>query len=106
MLGAMLTGIFVSASNRTQLLAYQWGFLTSFLPAFLLSGFVFTIDNMPVIIQVLTYVFPGRYFVTIMRAIFLKGVGLDIIWFELLLLAVYTAALFVATTRKLEAKVA
>lgn len=106
MLGALFTGIFVSATFRTQLQAYQVGLVISFLPAFLLSGFVFAIENMPVVIQGLTYLFPGRYFVTISRAIFLKGVGLEIIWFELLLLAAYAGLLFVATTRKLRAKVA
>ncbi len=106
MLGALFTGIFVSASTRTQLEAYQIGLVVSFLPAFLLSGFVFAIENMPVVIQGMTYLFPARYFVTVARGIFLKGVGLEIVWFELLLLAGYAALLFVATTRKMRAKVA
>ena len=73
--GALCWGIFLSAVARTQLLAYQMGMLTSFLPAFLLSGFVYSIENMPPVIQVVTYIVPARYFVTILKGIFLKGVG-------------------------------
>jgi ABC-2 type transport system permease protein len=69
-------------------MAYQLGMLTSFLPAFLLSGFVFAIENMPVVIQVVTYLFPSRYFITILKGLFLKGVELHILWVESSLLLV------------------
>ena len=52
------------------------GMLSSFLPGFLLSGFVFAIENMPTVIQVITHVVPARYFVTILKGMFLKGVGI------------------------------
>ena len=52
---------------KSQLLAYQMGILSSFLPAFLLSGFVYSIENMPAVIQVITHVVPARYFVTILE---------------------------------------
>src|ERR1039457_2424787 len=68
--GALCWGVFISASTRSQLLAYQLGVLTSFLPAFLLSGFIYSIQNMPVVIQAFTYVVPARYFVTLLKAIF------------------------------------
>ncbi len=74
--GALFWGIFVSAAARTQLQAYQMGMLSSFLPAFLLSGFVYSIENMPPVIQVITRIVPARYFVTILKGVFLKGVGL------------------------------
>jgi len=106
LLGALFCGIYVSAANRTQLQAYQLGMLISFLPAFLLSGFVYSLSNMPVVIQVLSYFFPARYFVTIVKGIFLKGVGLEILWLEMALLAVYATLLFLASTRKLKAKLA
>ena len=106
MIGALFCGIWVSASNRTQLQAYQMGMLLSFLPAFLLSGFVYSIENMPVVIQVISYVFPARYIVTILKGVFLKGVGLEVVWLELVFLAVYGAVFFLAATRKLKAKLA
>ena len=75
--GALFWGIFVSAAARTQLQAYQMGILSSFLPAFLLSGFVYSIETMPKVIQVITHIVPARYFVTILKGVFLKGVGLQ-----------------------------
>ncbi len=85
-------------------MAYQMGMLTSFLPAFLLSGFVFAIENMPVVIQVVSYVFPSRYFVTILKGIFLKGVGLDVLWMEVMLLVVYALAAVPRRNQEAEAE--
>jgi ABC-2 type transport system permease protein len=104
--GALCWGILLSAAARTQLLAFQLGLLTTFLPAFLLSGFVFDIENMPVVVRVITYIFPTRYFVTILKGIFLRGVGLHVVWFEFTLLAVYAAVVFTVATRRLRRKVA
>ena len=60
--GALFWGVFVSASARTQLQAYQMGVLSSFLPAFMLSGFVYSIETMPKVIQVVTLIVPaGRW---------------------------------------------
>lgn len=106
LVGALFWGILLSALARTQLVAYQLAMLTSFLPAFLLSGFVFSIENMPLPIQVVTYVFPTRYFVTILKGIFLRGVGLEILWFETALLAAYGGLIFLLATRRLRQKVA
>ena len=104
--GALFWGIFVSASARTQLQAYQMGVLSSFLPAFLLSGFVYSIENMPRVIQVITRVVPARYFVSILKGIFLKGAGVRILWEELLFLALYAVIVFLLATRKLNRKLA
>ena len=104
--GALFWGIFISAAARSQLLAFQMGLLSSFLPAFLLSGFVYATENMPPVIQAITYVVPARYFVTILKGVFLKGVGLNVLWPPILLLVVYAAVVFVAATRKLGEKLA
>ena len=104
--GSLCWGIFLSATARSQLLAYQLGALTSFLPAFLLSGFVYAIENMPALIQVVTYIFPARYFITILKGIFLKGIGLRVLWIEVAFLSLYSAAVFIIATRKLRQKVA
>ena len=106
LMGALFWGILLSAMAKTQLLAFQLGMVTSFLPAFLLSGFVYAIENMPVVIQVITYVFPSRYFITILKGIFLKGVGLDVLWMEAAFLVVYGTVVFLAATRKLKPKIA
>jgi len=106
LLGALFWGIFLSAAARTQVLAYQLGVLSSFLPAFLLSGFIFAIENMPRAIQLITYIFPTRYFISIVKGIFLRGIGLEMLWGELLLLLVYAAVIFLVATRRLSRKIA
>ena len=103
--GALGWGILISSVARQQLLAYQMGILSSFLPAFILSGFIYAIENMPAIIQAITYIFPARYFVTILKGIFLKGVGLSILWVDVVFLIVYGALVFMIATRKLKKKI-
>ncbi|MBC8164606.1 MAG: ABC transporter permease [Bryobacteraceae bacterium] len=102
--GALFWGILISAIAKSQLLAYQMGILSSFLPAFLLSGFIYSIENMPPVIQAVTYVFPAKYFVTILKGIFLKGVGLEILWPPVLFLIAYSLIVFTLATKKLTAK--
>ncbi len=104
--GALACGILISAANRTQLMAYQLGTLTSFLPAFLLSGFIYSISNMPRIIQAIALFVPARYFINILNGLFLKGVSFSLIWFDFLLLVIYGALMFFWATCQLRKKVA
>ena len=104
--GAMFWGIFISAGARTQVVAYQMGLLATFLPGFLLSGFVFSIDTMPKWIQAISVIVPARYFVTILKALFLKGVGLEILWPQLVYLVLFAGIVFWWSVRKLNKKVA
>ncbi len=106
LIGALFWGILLSALTRTQVLAYQLAMVTSFLPAFLLSGFVFAIENMPLPIRIVTYFFPTRYFVSILKGIFLRGVGMEILYLEVAFLAVYAILVFALATRSLRQKVA
>ncbi len=84
--GALGQGILISAITRTQQVAFLIAVLTTMLPTFILSGFVFPIRNMPVAVQAVTYLVPARYFLASLRAIILKGAGIGAIWHELLLL--------------------
>jgi ABC-2 type transport system permease protein len=104
--GALFWGIFVSAAAKSQLQAYQMGVLSSFLPALLLSGFVYAIETMPRPIQLITRIIPARYVVTIMKGVFLKGVGLEVLWGELGFLALYATLVFLLATRKMNQKLA
>ena len=104
--GALCWGILLSAVTRSQLLAYQAGLVSSFLPAFLLSGFTFAIENMPPAVQAITYLFPSRYFVGILKGVFLKGVGMEVVGMEVLFLALYGALVFFLTVRVLKRKLA
>jgi ABC-2 type transport system permease protein len=60
----------------------------TYLPALLLSGFMFSIDTMPVVLRAITCVVPARYYVTVTKGIFLKGIGLRVLWVEALALIV------------------
>lgn len=106
LIGALFWGILLSALTRSQLVAYQLAMVTSFLPAFLLSGFVFAIENMPLPMQVITHLFPTRYFVTIVKGIFLRGVGMESLLVEVSLLSIYAIAVFLVVVKKLKQKVA
>jgi ABC-2 type transport system permease protein len=106
LIGALFWGILISALSRTQLVAYELAMLTSFLPAFLLSGFIFAIENMPIPIQVVTHLFPTRYFVTILKGIFLRGVGLEVLFLQVGFLSAYAVLVFLVAVKRLKQKVA
>jgi ABC-2 type transport system permease protein len=93
LLGAICQGVLVSIVTRNQLLSSQVSIILSYLPTFILSGFIYPIHNMPQFIQFITYVVPGRYVVTILKGIYSKGIGLEILWVEALLLAVYAGSM-------------
>lgn len=82
-------GIFISAIAKQQLLASQLAMVATFLPAFLLSGFAFAIANMPTVVRGITYIVPARYFVALVKGIFLRGVGLRTLWAETLFLVAF-----------------
>jgi ABC-2 type transport system permease protein len=98
-LGTLSLGILVSILAKSQIIASQVAMVVTFLPAFLLSGFVFDIGNMPGWLQAITHVVPARYFVTILKGIFLKGIGLRDLAFEALFLAIFGLLVTAAATR-------
>jgi ABC-2 type transport system permease protein len=79
-------GIFISSVAETQQVAFLVAVLSTFLPSFLLSGFVFPIENMPPVIRAVTYLVPARYYLAALRAIMLKGTGLAVFWPQILFL--------------------
>ena len=103
--GTLAQGILISTLTRQQLLASQVAMISTFLPAFLLSGFAFAIGNMPVAVQAITYIVPARYFVALVKGIFLRGVGVATLWPDALFLLAFALAVsgasIVLTARKL-----
>ncbi len=95
-------GYFLSVVLKSQLAASQASMIATFLPAFLLSGFIFPIDQMPGFIQLVTHVVPARYFMSIIRAVFLKGTPLVLLWEDLLALFLFATVLIVVATRAFE----
>jgi ABC-2 type transport system permease protein len=80
LLGTLSLGILVSAALKSQMLAVQVAMVVTYLPSFLLSGFMFDIVNMPKALRVISLVVPARYFITLVRGIMLKGVGPSVLW--------------------------
>jgi ABC-2 type transport system permease protein len=92
LIGALGFGMFISAAVKTQVLATQVALQTTYLPALLLSGFMFAISTMPIALQAITYIVPARYYITITRGIFLKGVGLEVLWVDAVAMVVFATA--------------
>jgi ABC-2 type transport system permease protein len=88
--GVLAMGMLISIVTRSQLLSSQLAMIVTFLPAFLLSGFIYPIDNMPAPIRAVTYLIPARYFIELLRGIYLKGVGLSVLAFDAGLLLAFT----------------
>ena len=92
-------GIYISTISRTQ----QEATLTSIffmLPAILISGFMFPIANMPLVVQYLTYAIPLRYFLEVIRGIFLKGIGFAELWPQILILAFFSTSILILSARR------
>ena len=99
LIGALGLGILISAVVKSQVLATQVAMVATYLPALLLSGFMFDIASMPVVLRGITYLVPARYFVTVTRGIFLKGVGVSVLWPQALLMLLYAVLGVALATR-------
>jgi ABC-2 type transport system permease protein len=102
--GALSLGMLISIVTRTQLLASQLAMVATFLPTFLLSGFSFDIANMPRVLQAVSHLVPASYFITILKGIYLKGVGLKILYLETLFLMAFAAIVLIAARVKFKKK--
>lgn len=103
--GGLSQGILISILGKTQPLATQIAMLSSFLPTFLLSGLIFPIANMPEVLRVFTYVIPARYYVTILKGIFLKGSGFGILLTEAVLLMLFAIVVYAVANRKFHKRI-
>ena len=91
LVGALGLGVFISAAVKSQVLAMQVAMVATYLPALLLSGFLFDIASMPAFLQGITFLVPARYYVTVTRGIMLKGVGPSVLWPQAVLMLAYAA---------------
>jgi len=101
---ALSMGMLISARTSSQRVAMMGTMLATMLPTQMLSGFIFPIESMPRVLQVISNVVPGKWFVLIARGIMLKGVGLAYLWQETLVLAGMAALLLVASTRSFKVR--
>jgi ABC-2 type transport system permease protein len=91
LLGALGLGIFISAAVKTQLLATQFAMIATLLPSLLLSGLMFDIASMPFALRLVTFLVPARYFIVVTRGVFLKGVGPEVLWPQVLGMVLFAA---------------
>jgi ABC-2 type transport system permease protein len=89
----------ISVLAKNQFAASQIALLITFLPAFLLSGFLFSIDQMPIVLQWVTRILPARYYVSVLKKIFLKGTPTAMLTADLIPLAVFAFVLTLVATR-------
>ena len=100
LVGAQAQGLLISSLASSQQVAFQVALLSSFLPTFILSGFVFPISSMPLPIQAVSHIVPARYFLVVLRGIVLKGAGVEAFWEQLVWLGAFsTVALGLAALR-------
>jgi ABC-2 type transport system permease protein len=99
MVVVLALGFFISVLAKSQFAASQIALLITFLPAFLLSGFLFSIEQMPIALQWITRILPARYYVSALKEIFLKGTPARMLSAELIPLAVFALVLAVVATR-------
>ena len=104
--GALSQGILISIVARTQLMASQLATLTTMIPTVILSGFIYPIFNMPKALQLVTYLSPARYYIIVLRDLFLKGGGLAVVWDEALFLLLFGTIMLGLAMRKFKKKVA
>ncbi len=101
LVGTTFMGMLISSATRAQVLSIQVAMWVTYLPSFLLSGYIFPIKNMPVFLQVLTFAIPARYLITMVNSIALKGAGVAMLWTQILFLLGFVAVVFVASVRKM-----
>jgi ABC-2 type transport system permease protein len=106
MIVVLSLGFFISVVAKTQLAASQIALLATFLPAFLLSGFLFAIEQMPLAMQWITRIFPARYCVSVLKKIFLKGSPTPLLYADLVPLAAFALVLAVLATRSFRKRLA
>lgn len=102
LVGTLGLGILISTIADSQQVAFTLSVIITMLPTFLLSGFVFPIRNMPIPIQVITYIIPARYYMEALRSIILKGVGMEAFWSQFLALTAFAAVMITVSSKRMK----
>ena len=98
LLASTSLGIFVSVISDSQQVAFTIATFLSLLPSVILSGFIFPIDSMPAAVQVITNITPAKFFIVILRAIMLRGVGLEAFWQQVIYLLIFALVMMILST--------
>jgi ABC-2 type transport system permease protein len=98
---AVSLGLLLSVTVKSQLIANQMAVLISYLPSLMLSDFVFPLDNMPLILRMISFIVPARYFIDILNGLYLRNLGFSYLWFDYIILLIMCIILANLTLRKL-----
>lgn len=101
LIGALGQGLLISTIVQTQQVAFMVSVFSSLLPTFLLSGFVFTIRSMPLVLQILSNVTPSKFFLVVVRSVILKGAGPSAIWDQLVYMAIFAVVMIAVSSVRL-----
>ncbi len=102
LVGAQGQGLLISTLAQNQQVAFQLALLSSFLPTFILSGFIFPITSMPAAVQAVTHVVPARYFVAALRAVVLKGTSVEVVWPQMGALVIFATVMLGLASLRLQ----
>ena len=105
LMGAMGIGLLISTNARSSQEAIQVALVITMLPSILLSGFVFPVENMPWILQGVSLLIPARYFIEILRAIYLKGVGIECFWQAFIMMAILSMLVLLESVRRFKKRI-
>lgn len=100
LIGSSSIGMLLSSATKSQILSIQLSFIITYLPTFVLSGYIFPVVNMPFIVKLITYIVPAKYLIIYIKGVMLKGIGVTILWSQVLFLAVFAIVVsFVALSK-------
>ena len=104
LIGASSLGIFISSATKSQVLSVQVSVILTYLPSFILSGYIFPVKNMPFIVQVITFLIPAKYLIIYMKGIALKGIGYTLMWEQILFLFLFALVMSFVCLRNIVMK--
>jgi ABC-2 type transport system permease protein len=100
LIGSSSLGILISTITRVQVVSLQLSIIITYLPSLMLSDFIFPIKNMPIIIQIITYIIPAKYMIVVLKGIILKGVGYSVLYTQILFLIIFCIAIVAISIKK------
>ncbi len=106
LVGMLGQGLFISVITRNQQVATQVGLITSMLPVILLSGFLFPVENMPLVLRIIAAILPATHFIVVLRGILLRGNGMDVLWPQMLAMAAFAVVIVGLSTLRFRRRLA
>jgi ABC-2 type transport system permease protein len=100
LIGSCSLGILVSTITRVQVVSLQIAIVLTYLPSLMLSDFIFPIKNMPLIIQIITYIIPAKYMIVVLKGIILKGVGYSVLYTQIVFLIIFSIVVVALSIKK------